>query len=327
MVKRKKKRKNKVKSIAFLGIIVVLGLLLAQPIYHLFQIRSAQDRFDMSKIAYEMTWVKANAPWLVKVPLVEDSFTWLALNQGETIKDQELLEHADDKHRFWLLQLKLQQEQFTEANQIISTISSPMTQSLGKGLSEMAQGNYGTAIEQLSIISDAKLTKEDRILKRLALSRSLLAQGDEEDAKNEWEKAKTLAPAHPLVLEEEFDLALMDADWKEAERLSVQMGQLPGNEHNLNFQTKKALLYLTLGQTTQWEEVLQTLNQSSEGEAYQRYLLGVQKYQEGERREAQDFFKKALNGKLSPAIQSDANQALKQLNDRIDADKALQKFQ
>jgi hypothetical protein len=109
--KRKRKQKRKVKRILFLVPIALL-ILLAQPTYHLFQIRSAQDRFDLSKIAYETDWVKENNPWLNKVPLVEDSFLWLALNQGEPIRDQDLLEHSDDKHRFWLLQLKLQQEQF-----------------------------------------------------------------------------------------------------------------------------------------------------------------------------------------------------------------------
>lgn len=325
MVKRKRKRNNKAKKIALLGIIL-LGIFLAQPTYHLFQIRSAQDRFDMNKIANERTWVKANAPWLVKVPLVEDSFIWLALNQGETLKDQELLEHADDKHRLWLLQLKLQQGQYSEASQILPMISSSVTQLLGKGLIEMAQGNYGTALVQLNAVSDSQLTKEDKLLKNLALSRCLLAQGDEEGAKKEWEKAKALAPAHPLVLEEEFDLALVNADWKEAERLSIQIEQLPGNERNLNFQTKKALLYLTLRQTAQWEEVLESLSQSSEGVVYQMYLLGVQKYQDGEWKTSQDLLEKSLAGELSPAIRSDANQALKQLSERIDADTALRGF-
>jgi tetratricopeptide (TPR) repeat protein len=321
--KRKRKQKRKVKRILFLVPIALL-ILLAQPTYHLFQIRSAQDRFDMSKIAYETTWVKENAPWLDKVPLVEDSFLWLALNQGEPIRDQDLLEHSDDKHRFWLLQLKLQQEQFKEANQILPMISSPSTQLLGQGLIEMTQGDYDAALEKLNGIPDTKLSKEEKVLKSLAVSRCFLGKEDEMGAKKEWEKAKALAPDHPLVIEEEFDLALMDADWKEAERLSVQMEQWSGNNYNLNFQTKKALLYLALGQTSQWDKAIETLSQSSKSESYQRYLLGIKKYQEGEWKASQAMLEEALTGELSSAIRNDANQALKQVNERLDADKALQ---
>lgn len=326
MARQRRKRKNKAKRIFLLGVLI-LAFLLAQPIWHLFQIRFAQDRFDMSKIASEMTWVEEKAPWLLKIPLVDDSTLWLSLNQGETVTDQELLVHADDKHRFWLLQLKLQKAQFKEAAQILPAISSSSTQLLGQGLIELAQGKYDTAIAKFNAAPDLQLTKEEKVLKKLALSRCLLGQGDEMGAKNEWEKAKAIAPAHPLVIEEEFDLALIDADWKEAERLSVQMEQWPGYDHNFDFQTKKALLYLTLGQTAQWEKVLETLGQSSGGESYQKYLLGVQKYQAGEWKTAQAMFKESLTGELSSAIRSDANQALKQVSERLSAASALQKYE
>ncbi|AHF08519.1 hypothetical protein [Desulfitobacterium metallireducens] len=326
MSRRKRKRNSRVKGIFFLGI-VALAILLAQPIFHLFQIRSAQDRFDMSKTASEIAWVKEKAPWLVKIPLVEDSALWLSLNQGEKVTDQQLLKHDDDKYRFWLLQLKLQQSQFTEANQILPTISSSTTQSLSQGLIDMAQGNYDVAYEQLNATSDLKLTKEEKVLKRLTLSRSLLGRGDQLEAKKEWEKAKSLAPEHPLVLEEEFDLALINADWKEAEHLSAEMEQWSKYDQNFDFQVKKALLYLALGETTQWENVLTTLNQTSKGKFYQMYLLGVQKYQEGEWKTAQTMLMESLNGELSTAIRNDANQALKQVSERLNADVALQKYQ
>lgn len=323
---RRKRRKSRAKGIFFLGI-VALTILLAQPIYHLFQIRSAQDRFDMTKTASELTWVKEKAPWLVKIPLVEDSALWLSLNQGETVTDQHLLKHKDDKHRFWLFQLKLQQSEFTEANQILPTISSPKTQLLGQGLIDLAQGKYDSATEKLNAVPDLQLTKEEKVLKRLAISRCLLGQGDEIEAKKEWEKAKALTPDHPLVIKEEFDLALINANWEEAERISVQMEQWPGNNINFDFQATKALLYLTLGQTAQWENVLATLSQSSEGETYRKYLLGVQKYQEGEWKVAQAMFEESLTGELSSAIRDDANQALKQVSERLNAEAALQKYQ
>lgn len=327
MVKRKKMKRSraKIKIKIFLGI-VVLSLLLAQPSWHLLRIRSAQDRFDVSQMESEMTWVKQKDPWLATIPLVRDSALWLSLNQGQNLTDQELLADDDDKYRFWLFQLKLQKAQLTEASQILSTITSSSTQILGQGLIDMAQGKYDTASQKINSISERNLSKEEVVLKRLTLSRCLLGQGDETEAEKEWEKAKNVAPAHPLVVEEEFDLALVKADWKKAESLLPQIEKWRGSDSNLDFQAKKALLYLTLGQTAQWEQVLATLSQSSEGKSYQTYLLGVQKYQEGEWQTAQTMLKESLSGQLSSALRRDANQALKQVNERLGAETALQKF-
>lgn len=305
---------------------MVLAILLAQPIWHIFRIRSAQDRFDIRQVNQEMTWVKQNAPGLKKIPLVRDSAIWLSLNQGEELTDTELLTPADDKHRFWLLQLKLQKAQVAEANQILSTITSSPTQMLGQGLIDLAQGKYDDSLQKLNSTPDTQMTQEEKLLKALAMSRCLMGEGNETGAKKEWARAKNVAAAHPLVVEEEFDLALMDADWKNAESLILQMEIWPGHVRNFDFQTKKALLYLTLGKTAQWEEILQTLSQSSEGKPYQTYLLGVQTYQEGDWETAQVRLKESLTGQLSPALRHDANQALEQVSERLSAEAALQRF-
>lgn len=328
-MRRKKKRKirfgNRFKIILFLATLALV-FLLAQPVWHVFQIRFAKDSFDMTKMADEMIWVEKKAPWLERIPLVEDSALWLSLNQGETVTDEDLLEHKDDKHRFWLLQLKLKNGQLSEATQILSTISSATTRSLAQGLIDMVQGEYESALNNLNAASELKMTKDEKVLKRLAVSRCLLAQGDEQEAESQWKKAEELAPAHPLVIEEEFDLALVKAEWSKAEDLLLQMEQWPGNDDNLDLQTKKGLLYLTLGQSAQWEDVLEKLSQSSKGKSYRTYLLGMQKYQKGEWKAAQALLEEAVKGELSPAVFKDASQALIQLNERLAAEKALQKY-
>lgn len=319
------RRKRKSRKIVFL-LIFILAILFAQPAWHIFQLRSAQDRFDLSQVNTELTWLKLKSPWLNKIPLIRDSAIWLDLNQGKDLSDQDILIQQDDKHRFWLMQVKLQKNKIDEASQVLAGVSSASIQNLGQGLIDLVQEKYDVSYQKLNAVSDLKLSKEEKILKALALSHCCLSQGNEAEALKEWDKAHNMAPQHPLVLEEEFDLALIHTDWQKAEQLVSQLELLPGNASNLNFQTKKALLCLALGKTTQWEDILQNLNETSEGKPYQSYLLGIKLYQAGDWKTSQVKFKEALTGQISAAVRQDANKALEQVNERLNAEAQLQKY-
>lgn len=319
------RHKRRAGKIVFL-LILILTILLAQPAWHIFQLRSAQDRFDLSQVNTELIWLKHKAPWLNKIPLIRDSAIWVDLNQGKDLSDQDILIQKDDKHRFWLIQVKLQKNNIDEAAQVLAEVNSTSIQNLGQGLIDFVQGKYDVSSQKLNAVSDLKLTKEEKVLKALVLSRCSLLQGNEAEAQKEWDKAHNMAPKHPLVIEEEFDLALIHADWQKAEQLVSQLELLPGYATNFNFKTKKALLYLSLGKNTQWEDILQDLNQTPEGKPYQSYLLGIKYYQAGDWKTSQAKFKEALTGQISAAVRQDANNALKQINERLSAEAQLQKY-
>lgn len=305
------------------SIVVVLMMLL---IAHIFQIRVAKDHFDIVHLDREITWIKKNAPWFDRIPLIRDSDIWLSLNQGKVLPDREILANSDDKHLFWLVQFKLQKGQYTEASEILNKIVSPSEQMLGMGLLDLAQGRYDSALQKLNAAQDTKLTKEENVLKLLALSRRLMVLGENVSAQEEWEKAKNIAPNHPLIVAAEFDLALLRGDWKNAEELLPQIDQWPGYDQDFEFQTKKGLLYLTLGQKEEWDEVLTHLNQLPEGKPYGSYLAGIKKYREGDWKTAKVNLQDSLTTQLSPLIQQDARMALQQVDERLSADKALQKL-
>lgn len=323
MVKRK--RRPRPRNILFL-FIITLTILLAVPGWHILKLRSAQDRFDLLQVDTELSWFELKAPWFKKIPLIRDSVLWLALNQGEDLSDQDIMIQQDDKHRLWLIQVKLQKNKIPEANQVLSTVSSASIQNLGQALIDLVQGKYDVSSQKLNAIMDSKLTKEEKVLKILALSRCWLGQGNGAEAQKEWDKAHNIAPAHPLVIKEEFDLALMHSDWKKAEQLISQLEVLPGYAHNPEFQTKKALLYLTLEENSQWEAILNNFNQTPDGKPYKAYLLGVKNYQAGDWKLSQANLKEALTGQISSAVRQDAEKALEQVNERLDAEAQLQKY-
>lgn len=318
-------RKRRVKGILLMSgiILVVLSL---QPMRHLLKLRAAQDRFDMPQVAQEVKWMTERTPWLVKIPLVRDSALWVSLNQGQALSDQAILTPADDKHRFWLLQRKLQEGKITEAEQVLAAIQSSSTQRLGQALVELAQGKTDASLQTLQALPELQLSQEEKVLKELAVSRCLLGKGDEAGAQTAWEKARQLVPDHPAVREEAFDLALIRADWETAERLLPQLEQEQKDQCDLDFQAKKALLFLARGETSQWDEVLKSLDQTAEGKACQAYLLGVQSYQAGDWQAAQKQFNVSLKGPLSLALRQDATQSLQQVNERLSAETHLGKY-
>lgn len=296
------------------------------PGWHILKLRSAQDRFDLLQVNTELSWFEHKAPWLKKIPLIRDSALWLALNQGEDVSDQDILIQHDDKHRLWLLQVKLQKNKIAEANEVLTTVSSASIQDLGQALIDLAQGKYDVSSQKLNAIMDSKLTKEEKVLKILALSRCWVGQGNGAEAQKEWDKAHNIAPTHPLVIKEEFDLALMNSDWQKAEQLLSQLEAFPGVAHNLEFQTKKALLYLTLRENSQWEDIFNNFNQTPEGKPYKAYLLGVKYYQAGDWKLSQASLKEALTGQISAAVRQDAEKALEQVYERLNAEAQLQKY-
>lgn len=319
------RRKRRTGKIVF-SFILILTILTAQPAWHIFQLRSAQDRFDLSRVNTELTWFKHKAPLSNKIPLIRDSAIWLDLNQGKDLSDQDILIKQDDKHRFWLLQVKLQKNNIDEANQVLAEVSSASIQNLGQGLIDLVQGKYDVSSQKLNAVSDLKLTKEEKVLKALALSRCWLSQGNEPEAQKEWDKAHNMAPKHPSVVEEEFDLALIHADWAKAEQLVSQLELLPRFENDFNFKIKKALLYLSTGKNTQWEAILQNLNKTPEGKPYQSYLQGIKYYQAGDWKTSRVKFKEALTGQTSAAVRQDAQKALEQVNERLSAEAQLHKY-
>ena len=321
----KRKRRLRSRNIFFL-VIIILTILLALPGWHILKLRSAQDRFDLLQVNTELSWFERKAPWLKKVPLIRDSALWLALNQGEDLSDQDVLIQQDDKHRLWLIQVKLQKNKIVEANQVLTAVSSASIQNLGQALIDLVQEKYDASSQKLNAIADSKLTKEEKVLKMLALSRCWMGQENEAEAQKEWDKAHNIAPTHPLVLKAEFDLALMHSDWQKAEQLISQLELLPGYAHNSEFQTKKALLYLTLGENSQWENILNNLDQTPEGKPYKAYLLGVKNYQTENWKLSQANLKEALTGQISSAVRQDAEKALEQVNERLNAEAQLQKY-
>lgn len=323
-----RKRKARIRRITLVGIILlgIIGLISIFPVIgHIKEIRSALDRYDFIRLTGELAWIDENASWLKKVPMIRDGEFWLKLNQGEYEDlESKLAQFSDDKHQFWLFQVHLLMDQENKAQQDIQTLKSSSLRALAEGLLLVKEGDYQKASDKMRTAPDSKLSQDQLVLKYISISRIEMSLGNLDRAQDAWESANKLSPLYPLVVETEYDLTLVSGQWGRAKELSRQLEELPEYAKRSElFLIKKALLALTVGERQIYQQAREELGTQKNGEAYLDYLSGIEFYEQGKFKEAAENFQSALNYGLPESVQRDAENALAQAKERIQAENAL----
>lgn len=334
MAKRKRassglrKRKASLPRLVLVLIILLffIGLILNFPVIgHIKEVRSALDRYDIEGLSSELAWINENASWLKKVPLIRDGEIWLEVNQGE-YEDLEarLTKLKDDKHQFWLFQVHLLMEQENKAQQDISALQSSPLHTLAEGILLAQQGEDQKASDTLQASKDSELNREAKVLKYISLARVEMSRGNLDKAQESWKRANEVSSNYPLVIETEYDLALVSGQWGKAKELSLQLESFPRTSSQTDvLRIKKALLALTVGERQVYQQILEEFGARENGVAYVDYLSGIELYGQGKFKEAADNFQKSLDHGLTNPIRSDAEKALTQAKERVQAEGAL----
>lgn len=322
-----RKRRVRIQRVLLIGALLlgILGLIGSFPFLgHIKELRAALDRYDVTSLEKELAWIDEKAAWIKKLPIIRDGEFWLQLNQGEnTNLASQLALYPDDKHRFWLFQLHLRTEEESKALLDSEGLQSFSLRSLAEGLLLARQGEYLKARDRVQAATDSELSREDQVLKNIILTRLEMSLSNQDKALEAWNRAKELSPHHPLIIETEYDLALASEQWEKAKELGRQLEGIPGFSNNPDYLIKKALLALTIGERQMWQQTLEELSAISNGKAYQDYLLGNELYDSGQFKEAAKHFQSAVDGNLTKQFKADAEKALAQASERVQAETAL----
>lgn len=318
------RRKRTIRGLLVVGLL--LCTLISFPlVWHLKEIRVAQDRYDLQKLTEEMLWVEEKIPLLKKFPLVRDSALWVKLNRGQTEEaETELAKLPDDKHRFWLFQLYLSTHQVDEARGLILNMESSSLRHFAEGLLAMEDADLQSARDSILSIKDSEIHREEQILKYLTLSRIEMNEDQFEKAEEYVNQAKTLSPQYPLTWITEYDLLLAREEWEQARQFQVKLEGIPGYAERPDFLIKKALLALTLGEREVWNDLKRHIGDLENGESYQEYMAGIEAYEQGQFEEAKVNFKNSLEQDLPNPFRKDAEKALTQASERVEAERALE---
>ena len=323
-------RKRRVRIPRIVGVVFALifciGLIINFPVIgHVKEVRSALDRYDIEAVDTELAWIGDNASWLKKVPMIRDGEIWLKLNQGAYDDlEGDLAQFEDDKHRFWLFQAHLLMDQENKAQLDIQTLQSSSLRALAEGLLLAKEGNDQKASDKIRTATDSELNHDEKVLKYISLARIEMSLGDLDRAQEAWKRANELSSDYPLVVETEYDLALTSGQWGRAKELSLRLEEISGDPNRLQvLLIKKALLALTVGERQIYQETLEELGTLKDGEAYLNYLSGTELYEQGNFKEAEKNFQNSLNRGLPNPIRRDAEKALAQAKERIQAENAL----
>lgn len=324
-LKKHRLRLGRVMIVGIIAVVLVISMSLLPALGHIKGVRSAVDRYDVEKLAVELAWFDTHAEWLKRLPLIRDGELWLKLSLGEYDGLEERLQaFRDDKHQFWLLQVHLLLGDKEKAQAALAGLESESRHALGEALIEVYAGDHLNARKKLELTGDSGLSLEERVLKAITSARVEMALNNDKGAQAAWAEAKKLAAEHPLVQETEWDLALAEGQWGRALELSDQLTSLSGNTSRRELLlTKKALLALTVGERRVYEETVSQLTGQKNGEALISYLAGNEHYAQGDFKGASERLQNALKLGLPDAVRDDAESALKQVNERVQAELAL----
>ena len=307
-------------------VIIITFITLSSLVIHISKLNTAKNNFDIPTVKQELDWFKKKASWMRYFPLIRDGEFWLKLNLGQTDSlEPELSRFQDDKHLFWLLQLKLQKNDIEGAKADLKKIKSTALTHLAEALLAVAQSKYEKAQEIINKMDaqSQKLSLNDQVLKDLTLSRTEMILGNQTAAKQALERAGKIAPNHPAVLRVNFDMALWSGDWKNAWEISRRLETLSWWSPDTLFLVQKGILALHIGENSAFEEVLEMLNELPGGSGYRSYLLGIRYLSRGDLVQGKAYLEIALKGGIVGQVKFDAEQALNQVQKRQSAQPAL----
>ncbi|EHQ90158.1 tetratricopeptide repeat protein [Desulfosporosinus youngiae] len=326
MIKRRKRGYRSRRKAVFLLLLVIIFLFTAGPfVWHMEKIRQAKSIYDIPKVQEELLWVETNAGLLNKLGFVKDTKLWLELNVGGQDLESKLVSYQDEKHRFWLYLLYLQEGKLTDARNVLDSMSESSLKGLGEGLMLISKGDAGQARQLLAETGFKwkELSVEEQILGHLSLAQAALILGDPQGAQTELQAAQELNPHNPAYLSMAFNMAIEQEQWTKAVELSQRIDTQTWRQGNGLYETKKAILAIRQDNSQALSESLSSLQELPQGEACINYVNGIQALGQGKLEEGKKLLTEALAKGLEGELNSDAQKALNQVIDREKAEQKL----
>lgn len=320
-----KKRRVILSSILLLLMVLSLGPFL----WSIMRLKNAENHYNVSEVktileSYdEQGWISNNIGW------IKDARLWLGMNLGDQDLTSKLTQYQDDRHRFWLFLLDVQKGDISAAQIILDSLNSSSQHQLGLGIMSLASGN---SEESKRLLTDPetewnKLSSHDQALRYLTLAQVAMAVGDQTTAHSELTAAEKIEPNNPACQSLNFDLAIIDGQRAKALELSKVIDGQTWRPKNKLYETKMAVLAIGDNDEQRLANSLLTLKELPQGNLYIDYVKGILAIKKGQLQEGKTLLEGAIKNGLDGGIKTDAQLALDQIKERLDAEQTLQSVQ
>lgn len=310
----------------FLLLLSIIFLLIVGPfVWRVEQLRRAESVYDVQKVNEELQWLEVHGGLLNKLTLINDAKLWFELNVGSKDLESELTMYQDEKHRFWLFLLNLQDGKMTEAQNVLGPMGMTPLGQLGQGLMSLSKGD---AEESRRLLAEmevdwGKLPRQEQVLRHLTLAQAAMIMGDHQSTQAELEAAQGLEPNNPACLSVAFDIAIGEGQWAKALELSHSIDAQTWRSKTTLFETKKAVLAISENNMQELSDSLASLKELPQGDACINYVNGIQALNKGQLQEGKNLLERALKSGLDGGLKADAQIALEQVTARQKADQVL----
>lgn len=294
-------------------------------VWRIEQLRQAESVYDVQKVNEELQWLEGHGGLLNKLTLIRDAKLWSELNVGSKDLEAKLTMYQDEKHRFWLFLLNLQDGKITEAQNVIGPMGNTPLGQLGQGLMSLSKGDAKESrrlLEELEVDWE-KMTKHEQTLRHLTLAQAAMIMGDHLSTQVELEAAQGLEPKNPACLSVAFDIASGEGQWAKALELSHSIVAQTWRSKTTLFETKRAVLAIRENNLQELSDSLASLKELPRGDAYINYVNGIQALHKGQLQEGESLLERALKSGLDGGVKVDAQKALEQVTERQKVDQVL----
>ncbi len=326
MLKRRKRGQRRRRQATLLLFFLAILMLTVGPfLWRLESLRHAESVYDVQKVKGELLWLEGHGGLLNNLELIQEAKLWLELNVGSKGLETKLVAYQDEKHRFWLFLIYLQEGKLTEAQNVINQLDKTPQGQLGQGLMSLAKGD---AQETRRLLDETEmdwktLSRQEQNLRCLTLAQAALIIGDNQSIHAELLRAQQLEPNNPACLSVEFDVAIGEGQWAKALELSDSIDAQTWRPKNALFETKKAVLAIHENNIQKLSESLTALKGLPQGDACINYVKGIEVIKKGELQEGKNLLERALKSGFEGGLKADTQKALQQVTERQKADQVL----
>lgn len=294
-------------------------------VFRLEQLRQARNNYNIVTVQDELLWLEKHGGLLNELKFLRETRLWLELNLGSKDLEQKLVSFEDDKYKFWLAIVYLQEGNLTKVENLLETMNPSPRRQLGKGFEALAKGD-ALQIRELLAETEAdwkSMTRQEQCLRHLTLAQAAMLLEDYPTTKTELEIALQLDPNNPACLSVEFDAALAQGQWAKALELSRLIDDQTWRPLNSLYLTKRAVLAIHEADSRTLSESLTSLEELPQGDAISNYVNGIIALKKGHLQEGKTLLELALKSGLEGEVQNDARKALKQVSERQDAEQVI----
>ena len=305
---------------------MIIVIIITGPIlWRMERLREADRAYNVHEVQVQLQWLDVHGGLFNRLEGIKDAKLRLELNVGSKDMESKLAAYQDEKHRFWLFLLNLQEGKLTEAQNIIGQFANTPLGQLGQGLMSLSKGEADESRRLLAEkeIDWKSLPLKEQSLRHLTLAQAAMILDDDQSTQAELRAAQQLEPNNPACLSVGFDVAIGEGQWAKALELSHLIDAQTWRPENILFETKKAVLAIHENNVEGLSASLSALKVLPQGEACIFYVNAIQALDKGQLQEGKDLLERALKNGLVGGLKGDAQKALEQVAARQKADQVL----